>query len=109
MLFVLSDMWAVHLRLRGEHVTAGLSSTDWNGSPPPARRALAGARMSNPPPRFTSACAESTGGSCGTSSTTAVHLRLRGEHPTSGAALSSSFGSPPPARRAPCLMIPGFT
>ncbi len=90
----------VHLRLRGEHQRLSRYSTNWAGSPPPARRAPAPNEDRRPARRFTSACAESTSRMGGAGGDLTVHLRLRGEHRPGRRGKDSLTGSPPPARRA---------
>ena len=58
---LLSAMWLLdHPRLRGEHMATGDSLTVLNGSPPPARGALAPSRLLFARAGITPACAGST-------------------------------------------------
>ncbi len=90
----------VHLRLRGEHVGQLGDVPGEGGSPPPARRARTPPALGVLSPRFTSACAESTRGGRRATTSTTVHLRLRGEHLDVRLDPFRGRGSPPPARRA---------
>ncbi len=90
-----------HLRLRGEHITTGVSDPGFMESPPLARRALLDGTQVGAHLGITSACAESTQGWFRVGVHSRNHLRLRGEHSRSPPARRRRTESPPLARRAP--------
>ena len=95
----------VHLRLRGEHLLEAEQGLLYAGSPPPSRRAPPRREHRADLERFTSAFAESTASSRGSSGTSTVYLRLRREHLPDRQGHDLGLGSPPPSRRAPSCEI----
>ncbi|RLV64292.1 hypothetical protein STAN_7112 [Streptomyces sp. CBMAI 2042] len=91
---------AAHLRSRGEHRIAADCYETVVGSPPLARRAHDQLLGVCDLLRLTSARAESTSAATSTSTTSAAHLRSRGEHPSTVFGRANVDGSPPLARRA---------
>ena len=90
-----------HPRLRGEHTVTDDAEQVRSGSPPPARGAHPDHLDDRLCQRITPACAGSTTMAYTGHAFTGDHPRLRGEHLPTSSRISSSSGSPPPARGAP--------
>src|ERR1019366_8395099 len=94
-----------HPRLRGEHRRMPVDPSPVQGSPPPARGALALQARRHAEIRITPACAGSTSSRLSAKSLMVDHPRLRGEHAVSWTSMPTCTGSPPPARGAPLQLL----
>ena len=99
----LPESRTVHPRLRGEHIRNGDGLREPGGSSPPARGTLCGRETPMTEFRFIPACAGNTATRGGSPGRSAVHPRLRGEHPEDADAAPLLPGSSPPARGTPCV------
>ena len=88
----------VHPRMRGEHLQRSTISAFWAGSSPHARGTPAYQGIIRVHLRFIPACAGNTVRAMCTTMCTAVHPRMRGEHPPAVGSRFTLFGSSPHAR-----------
>ncbi len=87
-----------HPRLRGDHALCQSGRQNGDGTPPPARGPPPSRAVPRRPRRNTPACAGTTRPGKRSPSTTTEHPRLRGDHGVGATGVTSSGGTPPPAR-----------